>query len=58
MAIKIDKMPPEMSGIAVKDMQNILDYIVYLRENVNFALEDMEKKIKKENDQAEISLRT
>ena len=45
MTVKIDKTPPEQIGSAKKDIETILDYLCYLRESLNFALEDMDKKV-------------
>ena len=42
---KIDKNPPEQTGNTSQDLTNILDYLSYLRETVNFALETLEKSI-------------
>lgn len=40
---KIDKMPPVISGDTKKDMQAMQDYLTYLREKINFALNTIEK---------------
>ena len=45
MTVKIDKTPPEQTDVAKIDIENILDYLCYLRERLNFALEDMDKKV-------------
>ncbi|MBO7276042.1 MAG: hypothetical protein J6V15_06690 [Clostridia bacterium] len=46
MAVTIDKMPPETTGSNTKDAQNILDYLAYLREQVNFALQSLENDLR------------
>ena len=48
MAPKIDKMPPEISGIPIRDAIAMREYLLYLRETVNFALETVEKQLKTE----------
>ncbi len=48
MAVKIDKMPPEINGDTKKDLENIRDYIVYLREQINFALQALENDLRGE----------
>ena len=45
MAVMIDKMPPEPTGIGAKDVDNILDYLAYLREQTNFALQSLQDRI-------------
>jgi hypothetical protein len=45
MAVVIDKMPPEPTGISAKDVDNILDYLAYLREQTNFALQSLQDHI-------------
>lgn len=45
MTAKIDKTPPEQTGSAKKDIENMLDYLCYLRESLNFVLDDMEKRL-------------
>ncbi|MBR4955971.1 MAG: hypothetical protein IKY46_08695 [Clostridia bacterium] len=40
---KIDKTPPEMTGDVKKDIKALHDYMTYLRERVNFALNTIEK---------------
>ncbi len=43
---KIDKMPPEMTGNVKTDLEKVREYLNYLRENVNFALNTIEKEDK------------
>ena len=43
---KIDKMPPEPTGNVKTDIEKMRDYLNYLRENINFALNTIEKEDK------------
>lgn len=40
---KIDKLPPSPSGETKKDLAAMLEYLCYLREQINFALSIVEK---------------
>ena len=45
MTPKIDKNPPAQTGNTSRDIDGILLYLAYLRENINFALETLQKNI-------------
>ena len=42
---KIDKLPPSPSGETKRDLAAMLEYLCYLREQINFALEQQERRI-------------
>lgn len=46
---QIDKMPPTYSGDVKGDMQKVMDYLVYLRERINFMAENLEKQSKQDS---------
>ncbi|MBR4304214.1 MAG: hypothetical protein IKT81_02660 [Clostridia bacterium] len=39
----IDKNPPQQTGKTQTDLTNILNYLSYLREQINFAVDTLEK---------------
>ena len=43
MTLKIDKMPPEQTGVPAADVTNMLEYLAYLRESINYALQTLQK---------------
>jgi len=42
---KIDKLPPSPSGDLKKDVEALANYLCYLQEQINFALELQERRI-------------
>lgn len=40
---KIDKLPPVCSGNIKEDMQAVTNYLVYLREQINFFFAKLDK---------------
>ncbi len=49
---KIDKLPPSPSDNVREDMDAMMDYVHYLREQINFALNQLESE-GKQNGQEE-----
>lgn len=46
---KIDKLPPSPSGDVKKDIAALSNYLVYLHEQINLALNTIEKKEETKN---------
>jgi len=45
MSRKIDKLPPVYSGSLKEDTQAIINYLVYLHEQINFILAKLDKQV-------------
>ncbi len=43
MSRKIDKLPPSCSGNLKDDTQAVINYLVYLHEQINFILAKLDK---------------
>lgn len=41
---KIDRLPPVPTGNVKTDIEKINEYLIYLRENINFAINSIDKK--------------
>lgn len=41
---KIDRMPPALTGDAKRDVQAMHEYLLYMRESINFAINSIDKK--------------
>ena len=45
MAYRIDRTPPAVSGKTEDDVRRLQDYIVYLHEQLNYILSQIEKQL-------------